>query len=89
MHIDNAMLLVLELPKFLSDSGLRFLVPLYLGPETIMPLASVLGAIVGFLLIFWRSILKAVKKVFRSSRTPLATPENHSSLAESQDEPQE
>lgn len=36
----------------------------YLGPETIMPLASILAAIVGFLLIFWRAIVKGIKKVF-------------------------
>jgi hypothetical protein len=29
-----------------------------------MPLASILGAAVGFLLIFWRLLLKPFKKVF-------------------------
>ena len=37
---------------------------LYLGPESIMPLASILAAVVGFLLIFWRTILNFVKKIF-------------------------
>ena len=36
---------------------------LYLGPETLMPLASILAAVVGFLLIFGRAFLKSVKKV--------------------------
>ena len=34
-----------------------WLVLLYLGPETIMPLASVIAAVLGFLLIFWRYIV--------------------------------
>lgn len=38
---------------------------LYLGPETIMPLASIIAAIVGVILIFWRFILKSVKNFFR------------------------
>jgi hypothetical protein len=42
------------------------LVLLYLGPETVMPLASILAAILGILLIFWRFILKGIKKLFRS-----------------------
>jgi hypothetical protein len=35
---------------------------LYLGPETIMPLASILATIVGGLLIFWRFIWRAIKR---------------------------
>jgi hypothetical protein len=41
------------------------IVLLYLGPETIMPLASILAAVLGFLLIFWRMMLIHQ----RSSRT--------------------
>lgn len=41
---------------------------LYLGPETLMPLASILAAIVGFFLMFWRLILKFVKKTYRKLR---------------------
>jgi hypothetical protein len=37
---------------------------LYLGPESIMPLASILAAVVGFLLLFWRVIVNFVKKIF-------------------------
>ena len=40
----------------------------YLGPETLMPLASILAAIVGFFLMFWRTILKFVKKTVRKMR---------------------
>ena len=38
---------------------------LYLGPETIMPLASIVAAIVGFFLIFWRLLLRPIKKIYR------------------------
>jgi hypothetical protein len=40
----------------------------YLGPETLMPLASILAAIVGFFLMFWRVIAKFVKKTYRKLR---------------------
>lgn len=45
----------------------NWLVLLYLGPETIMPLASILAAVLGFLLIFWRWIANFIKKIFRRS----------------------
>jgi len=38
---------------------------LYLGPETVMPLASIIAAVVGFLLIFWRLLLRPFKKIYR------------------------
>jgi len=48
---------------------------LYLGPETLMPLASILAAIVGFFLMFWRVIVKFVKKTYRKMRgLPPETP---------------
>ncbi len=40
----------------------------YLGPETLMPLASILAAIVGVFLMFWRVIIKFVKKTYRKIR---------------------
>ena len=44
---------------------------LYLGPDSIMPLASILAAIIGFILIFWRWIAAFFKKLFRiSSKQP-------------------
>ena len=43
-------------------------VQLYLGPETLMPLASILAAIAGFFLIFWRWIVKFLKAVYRKIR---------------------
>jgi hypothetical protein len=40
----------------------------YLGPETLMPLASILAAIAGFFLIFWRLIARVVKTAYRKIR---------------------
>ena len=40
----------------------------YLGPETLMPLASILAAVVGFFLMFWRVIFKFTKKIVRKLR---------------------
>jgi hypothetical protein len=40
----------------------------YLGPETLMPLASILAAIVGFFLIFWKLIVRISKKIYRKIR---------------------
>lgn len=40
----------------------------YLGPETLMPLWSILAAIAGFFLVFWRLILKYVKLAIRKIR---------------------
>jgi hypothetical protein len=38
---------------------------LYLGPESIMPLASAIAAIIGIILIFWRAIFTRAKKLIR------------------------
>ena len=48
---------------FQSMDGL--FVFLYLGPETIMPLASILATIIGAILLFWRFIVAGIKKGFR------------------------
>lgn len=37
----------------------------YLGPETTLPLASLLGTLVGIVLIFWQFLLGFAKKLFR------------------------
>jgi peptidoglycan biosynthesis protein MviN/MurJ (putative lipid II flippase) len=37
----------------------------YLGPETVLPVATLLATIVGVLLIFWRLIVRLVKKPWR------------------------
>lgn len=58
-----------------GDLVLEAPVLLYLGPETWMPLASALAAMMGTLLIFWRYIVSRVQKFFRAvgrklSRSP-------------------
>lgn len=40
----------------------------YLGPETLMPLASIIAAVAGFFLMFWRVIAKFTKKAYRKLR---------------------
>ncbi len=36
---------------------------MYIGPDALMPLASVFAAIAGFFLMFWRRIVGAVKLI--------------------------
>jgi hypothetical protein len=38
-------------------------VALYIGPDVIMPLASALAAVVGFLLMFWRRTVAFVQRI--------------------------
>ena len=39
---------------------------LYPGPDTILPLASILGALIGMLLISWRFIRAGIGRVYRT-----------------------
>lgn len=61
-------------PKVLWHLGHHGILLLYLGPETIMPLASILGVVVGFLLIFWRLLLKPFKKIAQLGRAQGSEP---------------
>ena len=36
---------------------------MYIGPDALMPIASVFAAIAGFLLMFWRRVVGAMKYV--------------------------
>ncbi|MEO8634261.1 MAG: hypothetical protein ABI587_03185 [Gemmatimonadales bacterium] len=38
---------------------------LYVGPDQLMPLTSILGAIGGALLIFWRQVVGVFKRIGR------------------------
>jgi hypothetical protein len=38
---------------------------MYVGPETLMPLASALAAVVGVLLMFWRKTVAVCRASFR------------------------
>ena len=42
--------------------------PLYLGPDTLLPIASLFAAIAGFFLIFWRLIVRFFKTIYRKVR---------------------
>ncbi|MFN2433045.1 MAG: hypothetical protein ABR599_09595 [Gemmatimonadota bacterium] len=42
-----------------------FLIPMYIGPETILPLTSILGAAAGFLLMFWQRVVAFAKGALR------------------------
>jgi hypothetical protein len=39
------------------------IVPLYVGPDQLLPLTSALGAVTGILLIFWNQVKILAKKV--------------------------
>lgn len=39
---------------------------MYIGPETLMPLASILAAVTGFLMLFWRRTVGVAKAISRS-----------------------
>lgn len=52
---------------FISDVLPNLLRPhffLYLGPDTILPAASICGGLVGFVLIFWRYIFGMAKRAY-------------------------
>jgi hypothetical protein len=49
----------------LSVSDLPLVLLAYFGPETTLPLASVLGAVIGVLLMFWNFLTGLVVKCFR------------------------
>jgi hypothetical protein len=54
----------MSLPVFTFESprALSFVL-LYIGPDQILPLTSVLGGIVGVLLIFWQRVVGVGRKV--------------------------
>jgi hypothetical protein len=50
---------MLQVPRFLP-------LALYIGPDVMMPLASAIAAIVGFLLMFWRRTVAFVRSTSRA-----------------------
>jgi hypothetical protein len=38
----------------------------YLGPQTVLPIASALAAAIGFILMFWRYIASTARKALRA-----------------------
>jgi hypothetical protein len=58
----------MEIFGFVQSSKLDRLLPmmiLYIGPETILPLASALAAIGGVLLMFWQRFVGLFRKLWR------------------------
>lgn len=45
------------------------MIMLYIGPETMLPLASALAAIGGVLLMFWQRFVLLIRKICRSFRS--------------------
>lgn len=39
------------------------LIGAYVGPDQVMPLASILATVLGFLLIFWTKVLTLLRKI--------------------------
>lgn len=39
---------------------------LYIGPDVLMPLASAVAAVVGFLLMFWRKTVSVAQRIGQS-----------------------
>jgi len=48
---------------------------LYSGPDQIMPLLSILGAIIGFLLIWWQRFMRLVRRAWQAAFKRSPTPE--------------
>jgi hypothetical protein len=74
------MYLLINLPVGFT-SGL-----LYLGPETMMPLVSLLAALIGIILIFWRYIFSFIKKIFKIKGKPSATEQEITPFVEPDDD---
>jgi|RhiMetdeSRZDD1v2_1073273.scaffolds.fasta_scaffold706206_1 hypothetical protein len=58
----------MDLYGMLHDTGFHPMLPfllLYIGPETMLPLASALAAIGGVLLIFWQRLVGLIRKLWR------------------------
>jgi hypothetical protein len=51
-----------------SGAASQLVVFLYLGPQTVLPLASFLAATLGILLLFGRQIVSLVRRGFRAVR---------------------
>ena len=46
------------------------LLSLYVGPDQVMPVASILATLMGFLLVFWGKLMGIIRKIFRLAPPP-------------------
>ncbi|HEY7784507.1 MAG TPA: hypothetical protein VIB00_07270 [Pyrinomonadaceae bacterium] len=53
----------------MDNQYLAFLVLLYAGPDQLIPLASVIGTIIGILMIGWQRVRSAFTTVIQKLRT--------------------
>ena len=55
------------------------LIAFYVGPDQMMPVASVLATVLGFIMIFWNKLMGIFRKMFGMSKPP--EPEKDASQA--------
>jgi len=48
------------------------LIAFYVGPDQMMPVASILATVLGFIMIFWNKFLGIIRKIFGGSKPPEA-----------------
>ncbi len=65
MYMMDVILSIGVASSALMESGLIDVMRAYLGPETMMPIASALAAGVGFILIFWQKVTGVVRRMYR------------------------
>jgi hypothetical protein len=80
-------------PVKLQDMGFRGViavdlkfVALYVGPDQMMPVASVLATVAGFVMIFWNKVVGVVRRVF-GGKPPADTADPSSSTKEPPPQP--
>jgi hypothetical protein len=57
----------MRLLALMAPNGISHLLPwiwLYIGPDAFLPIASVFGAIAGFVLMFWQKLAGLVGRMF-------------------------
>ncbi len=47
--------------------GLAAIMLLYTGPDQVMPLLSILGAIIGFILLWWQRLIQLVRRAWQAA----------------------
>ena len=50
----------------------QLLTAFYVGPDQMMPVASILATVMGFIMIFWSKVLGVIRKIFGGSKPPAA-----------------
>lgn len=62
----STLVFTLSAPEMASPmTVLGAVVPLYVGPDQLMPLASALGAMIGILLMFWHRAVDLGRRAWR------------------------